>query len=142
MFQPWRSSRARISSRSKVRTASRDNQDRVADANARAGETLNAMHTVQSYAREAFEAGRFGEAILRSLQAARKRIRMQAALTATFILLVFGGAKLLKLAKSLGEAQREFKRGHEGDDRVDRDLGSAADQPPAPPAPPRPAPPS
>jgi ATP-binding cassette subfamily B protein len=74
----------------KVRTASRDNQDRVADANARAGETLNAMHTVQSYAREAFEAGRFGEAIVRSLQAARKRIRMQAALTATFILLVFG----------------------------------------------------
>jgi ATP-binding cassette subfamily B protein len=74
----------------RVRTASRDNQDRVADANARAGETLNAMHTVQSYAREAFESGRFAEAIARSLQAARKRIRLQAALTATFILLVFG----------------------------------------------------
>lgn len=27
------------------------------------------------------------------------------------ILLVFGGAKLPKLAKSLGQAQREFKRG-------------------------------
>jgi ATP-binding cassette subfamily B protein len=74
----------------RVRGASRENQDRVADANARAGETLNAMHTVQSYAREAFEANRFGEAVMRSLQAARKRIRLQAALTATFILLVFG----------------------------------------------------
>jgi sec-independent protein translocase protein TatA len=32
------------------------------------------------------------------------------------ILLVFGGAKLPKLAKSLGEAQREFKKGQEGDE--------------------------
>lgn len=29
------------------------------------------------------------------------------------ILLVFGGAKLPKLARSLGEAQKEFKKGHE-----------------------------
>ena len=29
------------------------------------------------------------------------------------VLLVFGGAKLPKLARSLGEAQREFKKGHE-----------------------------
>jgi ATP-binding cassette subfamily B protein len=74
----------------RVRTASRENQDRVADANARAGETLNAMHTVQSYAREAYEAGRFSDAVANSLKAARKRIRLQAVLTATFILLVFG----------------------------------------------------
>jgi ATP-binding cassette subfamily B protein len=75
----------------RVRGAARENQDRVADANARAGETLGAMHTVQSYAREDYESERFGAAVLRSLQAARKRIRLQAALTATFILLVFGG---------------------------------------------------
>lgn len=29
------------------------------------------------------------------------------------VLLVFGGAKLPKLARSLGEAQREFKKGHD-----------------------------
>jgi sec-independent protein translocase protein TatA len=29
------------------------------------------------------------------------------------ILLIFGGAKLPKLARSLGEAQREFRKGHE-----------------------------
>jgi sec-independent protein translocase protein TatA len=29
------------------------------------------------------------------------------------ILLFFGGAKLPKLARSLGEAQREFKKGHQ-----------------------------
>ena len=31
------------------------------------------------------------------------------------ILLIFGGAKLPKLAKSLGEAQREFKKGQDGE---------------------------
>jgi sec-independent protein translocase protein TatA len=29
------------------------------------------------------------------------------------VLLVFGGAKLPKLARSLGEAQREFKKGQD-----------------------------
>ena len=29
------------------------------------------------------------------------------------VLLFFGGAKLPKLARSLGEAQREFKKGHD-----------------------------
>ena len=31
------------------------------------------------------------------------------------VLVIFGGAKLPKLAKSLGEAQREFKKGSEDD---------------------------
>jgi ATP-binding cassette, subfamily B, bacterial len=74
----------------KVRGASKDSQDRVADANARAGETFNAMHTVQSYARENFESSRFNEAVKRSLKAARKRIGMQSALTAVFIVIIFG----------------------------------------------------
>jgi sec-independent protein translocase protein TatA len=47
------------------------------------------------------------------------------------VLLLFGGAKLPKLARSLGEAQREFKKGvHEGAD------GPDAAAPPAPAAPP------
>lgn len=29
------------------------------------------------------------------------------------VLLIFGGAKLPKLARSLGEAQREFRKGHD-----------------------------
>ena len=74
----------------RVRGAAKDSQDRVADANARAGETFNAMHTVQSYAREPFERERFSAAVQRSLAAARKRIRMQSLLTATVIVLVFG----------------------------------------------------
>jgi ATP-binding cassette subfamily B protein len=74
----------------RVRGAARDSQDRVADANARAGETFNAMHTVQSYARENFERERFGEAVARSLAAARRRIRMQSSLTGGAMMLVMG----------------------------------------------------
>ena len=74
----------------RVRGAAKDSQDRVADANARAGETFNAMHTVQSYAREPFERDRFSTAVKSSLAAARKRIRMQSLLTASVIVLVFG----------------------------------------------------
>lgn len=73
-----------------VQKRSRESQDRVADANARAGETLSAMHTVQSYAREDYESGRFSEAIGTSLKAAKRRIRSQATLTGVVILLVFG----------------------------------------------------
>ena len=39
------------------------------------------------------------------------------------VLVIFGGAKLPKLAKSLGEAQREFKKGSEDDAKA-----AAADQ--------------
>jgi ATP-binding cassette subfamily B protein len=74
----------------KVRGVAKDSQDRVADANARAGETLGAMHTVQSYAREGYEGERFGTAVEVALGTARKRIRLQAAMTAIVIVLVFG----------------------------------------------------
>jgi ATP-binding cassette subfamily B protein len=74
----------------KVRGVAKDSQDRVADANARAGETLGAMHTVQSYAREDYERERFGKAVTVALGTARKRIRLQAMLTAIIVVMVFG----------------------------------------------------
>jgi ATP-binding cassette subfamily B protein len=74
----------------RVRGVAKDCQDRVADANARAGETLGAMHTVQSYAREDYERDRFGDAVTVALGTARKRIRLQAMLTAIVVVLVFG----------------------------------------------------
>ena len=74
----------------RVQKISQESQDRVADANSRAAETLGAMPTVQGFAREAFESLRFGEAVQRALDSARRRIRTQAWLTAGVILLVFG----------------------------------------------------
>ena len=79
----------------RVRKASEHTQDRVAEANARAGETLGAMHTVQSYAREAYEALRFDTALQATLAAAARRIRLQALLTAVAIVLFFGAIVLV-----------------------------------------------
>lgn len=74
----------------RVSRLSREAQDRVADANARASETLNAIHTVQSHAREAHESERFAGAVGTALSAARRRIGTQAGLTAAVIVLIFG----------------------------------------------------
>jgi ATP-binding cassette subfamily B protein len=74
----------------RVARLSREAQDRVADANARASETLNAIHTVQSHAREGHESERFAGAVGTALAAARRRIGTQAGLTAAVIVLIFG----------------------------------------------------
>jgi len=79
----------------RVQRIARESQDRTADANARAAETLGAMHTVQSFARERYEVGRFDTALNAALDAARQRIRTQAWLTATVIMLVFGAITLV-----------------------------------------------
>ncbi|WP_297801920.1 ABC transporter transmembrane domain-containing protein [Arenimonas sp. GDDSR-1] len=78
-----------------VRGASKNSQDRLADANARASETFNAVHTVQSFVREGYETGRFTAAIDFALAAARKRIGLQSTLTAFAILIIFGGITLI-----------------------------------------------
>ena len=47
------------------------------------------------------------------------------------ILLLFGGAKLPKLARSLGQAQREFKEGVSESSADDKDAPRAAKKPDA-----------
>ncbi|MBI0330557.1 ABC transporter transmembrane domain-containing protein [Burkholderia plantarii] len=73
----------------RVRRLSRASQDKVANASALAGEVLNAMPTVQSYRQEAFEAGRFGDAVETAFDTALRRIRARAWLTGVVIVLVF-----------------------------------------------------
>ena len=75
--------------------ASRASQDRVADANTLASETLGAVRTVQAHAREPYERGRFGAAVDVAVETARKRIRAQAGVTAAAITLVFGAIVLM-----------------------------------------------
>ncbi len=74
----------------RVRKLSRDSQDRVADTSAMAGERLNAIQTVQAFAREAFESQRFAQATERAFRAAVRRTRARSVLTAAAIVLVFG----------------------------------------------------
>ena len=74
----------------RVRSLSRDSQDRIADASAMAGEILNAMPTVQAYTHEKIEADRFGASVESAFQTAMRRIRARSLLTMLAIILVFG----------------------------------------------------
>jgi len=74
----------------RVRTLSRSSQDRLADTSARAGETLGAMSTVQSYVRESMESARYDDAVDAAFATAIRRNRSRAALTAVAITLIFG----------------------------------------------------
>lgn len=79
----------------RIQKISRDSQDRVADANTLAAETLGAVRTVQAHARESYERGRFGASIAVAIETARKRIRSQAWVTAIAITLIFGAIILV-----------------------------------------------
>ncbi len=74
----------------RLRKISRASQDRIADANTLAAETLGAVRTVQAHAREPYERGRFNAALGESIKAARRRIGAQSIVTASAIVLVFG----------------------------------------------------
>ncbi len=69
---------------------SRQSQDRVADANALASEVLGAIRTVHAHAREHYERGRFSDAVANAVATARKRIGVQAIVTAVAIASIFG----------------------------------------------------
>jgi ATP-binding cassette subfamily B protein len=79
----------------RLRKVSRASQDRIADANALASETLGAVRTVQAHAREPYERGRFTTALKTAVNTARKRIGSQAIVTAVAITLVFGAITLV-----------------------------------------------
>ena len=72
-----------------IRKLSRQSQDRVADTSGLAGETLNAMQTVQSFTLEDLQTQRYSEAVMSSFLTAVRRIRMNAILVALAFVLVF-----------------------------------------------------
>jgi ATP-binding cassette subfamily B protein len=72
-----------------IRTLSRQSQDRVADTSGLAGETLNAIQTVQSFTLEDLQIGRYAEAVKSSFLTAVQRIRMNAILIGLAFVLVF-----------------------------------------------------
>jgi ATP-binding cassette, subfamily B, bacterial len=79
----------------RVRGLSRESQDRIADTSALANESLGAMHTIQANAREGALSKRFGDAVMRTFETARKRIRTRSLLTALIITLVFGAITIV-----------------------------------------------
>ena len=79
----------------RLQKMSRDSQDRVADANMLATETLGAVRTVQAHAREPHERNRFGAALDLAVATAKRRIGAQAIVTAVAIVLIFGAITLV-----------------------------------------------
>ena len=79
----------------RLQKMSRASQDRVADANMLATETLGAVRTVQAHAREPHERNRFGAALDLAVATAKRRIGAQAIVTAVAIVLIFGAITLV-----------------------------------------------
>jgi ATP-binding cassette subfamily B protein len=73
----------------RVRSLSRDSQDKVADASAIAGEVLNAIPVVQSYTQESREAARFTQASEAAFDTAKRRAKVRALLIAFVIVANF-----------------------------------------------------
>lgn len=74
----------------KVRSLGRESQEKIADINSHAEESLNAIRTIQSLTLETYEKQRFTAHVEGALLAANSRIRARAFLTALVISLVFG----------------------------------------------------
>jgi len=79
----------------RIRSISRDSQDRVADVGAMVTEVLSAMKVVQSFGQERREADRFGGAVERTFDTARKRIVLRAIMTSVIIFVIFGSIVFL-----------------------------------------------
>ena len=91
----------------RLRKVSRTSQDRVADIGAITAEVLGAIRVVQAFNQEDRERARFGAAVDRTFETAKRRIKTRAAMTATIMVLVFGALTALMwrgaLAVSAGE---------------------------------------
>jgi ATP-binding cassette, subfamily B, bacterial len=75
----------------KIRTLSRDTQDRIADTSALAAEVLNAIQVVQAFTLEKLHGRRYDDAIEHSFETALRRIKTRALMTVYAILIIFCG---------------------------------------------------
>ena len=74
----------------RVRRLSRTAQDRIADSSGLAGETLNAIQTVQAFTLEDLQSERFSRTVESSFQVAVRRTRVRAVLVGLGMMLVIG----------------------------------------------------
>jgi ATP-binding cassette, subfamily B, bacterial len=79
----------------RVRRLSRASQDRIADTSGLAGETLNAIQTVQAFTLEELQSERYRSAVEDSFITAIRRTRVRASLTAFGITLVFAAITIV-----------------------------------------------
>jgi ATP-binding cassette subfamily B protein len=75
----------------RVRSLSVNAQDRFADAIGYAGESIDALETVQAFGRERAATERFGGAVEIAFAASQRRLRVRAMMTGVVMLLAFSG---------------------------------------------------
>ncbi|MDB5418808.1 MAG: transporter, partial [Phenylobacterium sp.] len=79
----------------RVRRLTASTQDQFAEAVGYAGETLDALETVQAFGREGSAAQGFGAAVEAAFRISLQRMRARSAMTALVIAFVFGGVVLI-----------------------------------------------
>lgn len=79
----------------RVRRLSRESQDRVADIGSFAGESLEAVRTVQAFGREEANRQRFGDVVESAYRTAVRQIRSRAMLTGVVIMFIFGAVDIV-----------------------------------------------
>ncbi|KQS55848.1 ABC transporter [Brevundimonas sp. Leaf363] len=79
----------------KVRSLTVKTQDQFAGAVGFAGESVDALETVQAFGREADSAARFGKSVEEAFGVSLVRIRARALMTAMIIVVMFGGVTLV-----------------------------------------------
>jgi subfamily B ATP-binding cassette protein MsbA len=79
----------------RLRKVSREFQDRVADANARAEETISGIRVVQSFTAETVETQRYNQLIGQSFQVALRRARIRATFNPIIVFAMFSAVGLV-----------------------------------------------
>ena len=79
----------------RLRSVSRESQDRVATVGSRVSEVLGAMKIVQGFNQEWREQERFGAAVEETFETAKRRIMLRSAMTGVVISVIFGAITLL-----------------------------------------------
>jgi ATP-binding cassette subfamily B protein len=73
-----------------LRKLSRESQDKIADTSGLAGETLNAIQTVQAFTLEDLHTKRYGSAVEDSFQVALRRTKIRSVMSAVGTMMIFG----------------------------------------------------
>ncbi|HEX8446217.1 MAG TPA: ABC transporter transmembrane domain-containing protein [Sphingomonas sp.] len=95
----------------RVQKLSRSTQDRVATVGTIVSETLGAMKIVQAFGQEQREGDRFAVAVQNTLDTARSRIRLRAAMTAIVIFVIFGSITMIMWQGALDVAAGRISSG-------------------------------
>src|SRR5690606_39563186 len=95
----------------RLRTVSRESQDRVATVGSRVSEVLGAMKIVQGFNQEWREQQRFSDAVEATFETAKRRILLRAAMTAVVISVISAAITTLPWRRAIEVAEGTLSRG-------------------------------